>query len=119
MKELVSNLPAHLRQQVLKKEAAAKRRRAGEDVPESEEEDEEDSEEEEEGWGRKKKTYWEGDTADLEIGQEMEDAMDEEEAAEVHLIYINISIYDVKFILYIYIIIILFYRNYIVKRRKE
>jgi hypothetical protein len=81
LKDLLNNLPANLRQQVLKKEAAAKRRRAGEQVEESEEESEEE-EEGDEGWGRKKKTYWEGDTADLEIGQEMEDALEEEEAAQ-------------------------------------
>ena len=34
-------------------------------------------------WGKKKKNYWEGDTADLEIGQEFEDAQDEEEEAKV------------------------------------
>ena len=32
-------------------------------------------------WG-KKKHYWAGDTADLEIGQDMQDALDEEEAAQ-------------------------------------
>lgn len=37
--------------------------------------------EEEEGWGKKKKAYWSGDTADLEIGQDVQDAEDEEEAA--------------------------------------
>lgn len=31
-------------------------------------------------WGRKQ-AYWMGDTADLEIGQDMQDAEDEEEAA--------------------------------------
>ncbi len=31
-------------------------------------------------WG-KKKHYWHGDTADLEIGQDMQDAIDEEKAA--------------------------------------
>lgn len=44
--------------------------------------DEESEEEKEEGWG-KKKAYWSGDTADLEIGQDVQDAEDEEEAAEV------------------------------------
>lgn len=44
--------------------------------------DEEEEEEQEEGWG-KKKAYWSGDTADLEIGQDVQDAEDEEEAAEV------------------------------------
>ena len=33
-----------------------------------------------EGWG-KKKNYYAGDTADLEIGQDVQDAYDEEEAA--------------------------------------
>jgi hypothetical protein len=53
--------------------------------------DEDSSDEEEEGggdsqgfsgvsWG-KKKSYYTGDTADLEIGQDVEDAIDEEEAA--------------------------------------
>lgn len=31
-------------------------------------------------WG-KKRNYWSGDTADLEIGQDMQDALDEEQAA--------------------------------------
>jgi U3 small nucleolar RNA-associated protein 3 len=33
-------------------------------------------------WGRKKSTYYHGDTADLEIGQDQEDAFLEEEAAK-------------------------------------
>jgi hypothetical protein len=33
-------------------------------------------------WGRQKKDYYDGDTADLEIGQEEEDALVEEEAAK-------------------------------------
>ena len=44
--------------------------------------DDEEENEQEEGWG-KKKAYWSGDTADLEIGQDVQDAEDEEEAAEV------------------------------------
>ena len=40
---------------------------------------------EKEGWG-KKKAYWSGDTADLEIGQDVQDAEDEEDAAEVSFI---------------------------------
>ena len=43
---------------------------------------EESAEEEEEGWGKKKSTYWNGDTADLEIGQSLEDAEEEEAAAQ-------------------------------------
>jgi hypothetical protein len=42
--------------------------------------DDEEDEDDLKKWG-KKKTYWTGDTADLEIGQEMEDAEAEEEAA--------------------------------------
>ncbi len=34
-------------------------------------------------WGRKKKTYYSRDTADLEIGQDMDDAIEEEAAAKV------------------------------------
>uniref|UniRef100_A0A7S1XTG6 Uncharacterized protein n=2 Tax=Phaeomonas parva TaxID=124430 RepID=A0A7S1XTG6_9STRA len=33
------------------------------------------------GWGRRKSDYYHGDTADLEIGQDFEDAEEEEEAA--------------------------------------
>ena len=47
--------------------------------------DDDEEEEQEEGWG-KKKAYWSGDTADLEIGQDVQDAEDEEEAAEVNTI---------------------------------
>ena len=46
-------------------------------------EDEEDGEiEGVRNWGKKKSTYYHGDTADLEIGQEEEDAYLEEEAAK-------------------------------------
>lgn len=51
---------------------------------ESESEDEEEQDEDQERWG-KKKAYYAGDTADLEIGQDFADAEDEEEAAkELH-----------------------------------
>jgi hypothetical protein len=41
--------------------------------------DEDDASEEiNESWGKKKSQYWSGDTADLEIGQDIEDAEDEE-----------------------------------------
>ena len=33
-------------------------------------------------WGKKKKAYYHGDTADLEIGQETEDAIEEEKAGK-------------------------------------
>ena len=50
----------------------------------SDDEDGDDDEEENpsSSWG-KKKAYWSGDTADLEIGQDVQDAEDEEEAAKV------------------------------------
>lgn len=49
----------------------------------SESEDEEDQDVgNSSSWG-KKSTYWTGDTADLEIGQDIEDAEEEEAAAEV------------------------------------
>jgi hypothetical protein len=44
--------------------------------------DDEEGDEREDGWGKKKKVYWDGDTADLEIGQDIQDAEDEEEAAK-------------------------------------
>jgi hypothetical protein len=43
--------------------------------------DDDDDGEGDDSWG-KKKTYYTGDTADLEIGQEFQDAEDEEEAAK-------------------------------------
>ena len=39
-------------------------------------------------WGGKKSVYWNADTADLEIGQDFQDAEDEEEAAKV-LLYLT------------------------------
>lgn len=77
----MDNLPTKLRQQIRKKAENDKRRKAGMEV-ESEEDSEEEESEQEEGWGKKKKTYWQGDTADLEIGQEMDDAIEEEEAVK-------------------------------------
>mmetsp|Transcript_942 Transcript_942/g.2002 ORF Transcript_942/g.2002 Transcript_942/m.2002 type:complete len:663 (+) Transcript_942:133-2121(+) len=44
--------------------------------------DEEMAEEDPRNWGKKKSLYYHGDTADLEIGQEEEDAYLEEEAAQ-------------------------------------
>jgi U3 small nucleolar RNA-associated protein 3 len=74
---LVQNLPPALKQRVLR----------GASAEDAEDEndllDGDESEEQEEGWGKKKKNYWDGDTADLEIGQEFEDAEDEEEEAKV------------------------------------
>lgn len=54
-------------------------------VNSSSDEDSDDDEEEVpdvRDWGKKKSNYYEGDTADLEIGQDEEDAVDEEEAAK-------------------------------------
>lgn len=73
--QLVDALPAKLRQRVLNKKQA----------DEASSDEEEAPEDEDEGWGRKKKAYYSADTADLEIGQDIEDAKDEEEAAlELH-----------------------------------
>jgi hypothetical protein len=47
-------------------------------------------------WG-KKKTYWNGDTADLEIGQAMEDAEEEEAAAKVLIKFYFYLIYKVAY----------------------
>ena len=55
-------------------------------LPESEDDDDEEEEDEEEinirDWGNRKSSYYNGDTADLELGQEEQDAFDEEEAAK-------------------------------------
>lgn len=50
--------------------------------PSSDEEDDEEELEDVRDWGRKKSAYYHGDTADLEIGQEEEDAFVEEQAAK-------------------------------------
>ena len=80
VRNLIENLPAKLRQKAL----------MGTTDDDDDDDDDVDEDEEDkplERWGRKK-TYWQGDTADLEIGQEFEDAQDEEEAAKVNNIYI-------------------------------
>ena len=73
MKNLVNRLDPKLRQKVM---MGVK----GQTV-DSDDEDEEDGTGKSSSWG-KKKAYWDGDTADLEIGQDVQDAEDEEEAAE-------------------------------------
>ena len=73
---LVQNLPPALKQRVLRGAPA-------EEDYDDNDLDEDESEKHDEGWGKKKKNYWSGDTADLEIGQEFEDAEDEEEEAKV------------------------------------
>ena len=73
LKNLVNRLDPKLRQKVMmgvKGQAA-----------DSDDEEEEDGTGKSSSWG-KKKAYWDGDTADLEIGQDVQDAEDEEEAAE-------------------------------------
>ncbi len=73
LQKLVDSLNPELRNKIRNKQSA-----------DDDEEDDDEDDDEEEGWG-KKKNYWNGDTADLEIGQEFEDAVDEEEAAkELH-----------------------------------
>ncbi len=49
----------------------------GDSMSEESEDDEQNS-----SWGNKKSVYWSGDTADLEIGQDVKDAEDEEVAAQ-------------------------------------
>lgn len=71
---MVHNLPSDLKRGILNKKQA---------IEDDEDDDDEDDEDDPKSkkWG-KKKTYWTGDTADLEIGQEIEDAYAEEEAAK-------------------------------------
>lgn len=76
--QLVRNLPADMRRRVLQKKGAQEEEDSDSDLVGG---SDEDDDEEEEGWGKKKKMYWNGDTADLEIGQDIQDAEDEEEAA--------------------------------------
>ena len=52
------------------------------EVSVSSSEDEEEELQDVRNWGRNKKAYYHGDTADLEIGQEIDDAYLEEEAAK-------------------------------------
>lgn len=74
---LVENLPSKLRQKIL----------TG-DINHDDDDDDDDGlnnkVESSQRWG-KKSTFWTGDTADLEIGQDIEDAEDEERAAKVNL----------------------------------
>ena len=74
--DLVNALPAKMRQKVLSKEA----------YESSDDEEGGDDTEDSAGWGKKKAAYYSADTTDLEIGQDIEDAKDEEEAAMVRLI---------------------------------
>jgi hypothetical protein len=73
--QLVDNLPSDIRQKVL-------RGYADDDIADDDSDEEKDSDNETSGWG-KKSNYYSGDTADLEIGQDSDDAEDEELAAEV------------------------------------
>jgi U3 small nucleolar RNA-associated protein 3 len=75
MRDLLDNLPPEARHKILNG-----RKLEGEDGS-----DDEDDDDDESGWGRKKSSYWSADTADLEIGQDIQDAEDEEVAAkDVH-----------------------------------
>lgn len=71
MKDLLDKLPPEAKRKVL----------SGKKI-QHDEDDEDDEDENEEGWGRKKSAYWSADTADLEIGQDVQDAEDEELAAK-------------------------------------
>ena len=73
----MNNLPANLRQKIVQ----------GKSISDSEDDEELSEEEVEHSWGKKKKNYYTGDTADLEIGQEFEDAQDEEEEAKVRVVH--------------------------------
>lgn len=53
-----------------------------EELSSSDDDDEEEDMEDVRDWGKKKASYYNGDTADLEIGQDEEDAYLEEEAAK-------------------------------------
>lgn len=70
IEQLVESLPPELRQRVV----------MGKTEDDDDEDESDDEDDNEEGWG-KKANYWSGDTADLEIGQDQQDAEDEEEAA--------------------------------------
>lgn len=73
LKKLVGRLAPSLRNKILSNQVDE----------ESEEEDE--THDMKDSWGKKKSTYYAGDTADLEIGQDFEDAEEEEEAVkEMH-----------------------------------
>ena len=78
---LLDNLDPQLRQKVIMG-------KGGDALSEESDEDDDDDEDavdglrESSGWG-KKGNYWSGDTADLEIGQDEQDAEDEEVAAKV------------------------------------
>jgi len=82
LRRLAENLPAHLRQKVLMGQEIDVDAEVG--SSDSDYDDDEGGEAARkrilEGWG-KKKNYYDGDTADLEIGQELQDAYNEEEAA--------------------------------------
>lgn len=77
MNNLVNTLPANLRQKIVQ----------GKSISDSEDDEELSEEEAEASWGKKKKNYYTADTADLEIGQEFEDAQDEEEEAKASVVY--------------------------------
>lgn len=85
LNNIVDNLPAKLRQKVLMGGSSA-------DDDDDLIDDDEEEEENYDRWG-KKKTYWTGDTADLEIGQDVQDAEDEEKAAMVCLLILNNWLY--------------------------
>ena len=96
IKQLAENLPASLRQKVLMGKNTSfgdenNHMGNGDDDDDDDEDDDDDDDDDDdvgirglkgsrEGWG-KKKNYYAGDTADLEIGQDVQDAYDEEEAA--------------------------------------
>jgi hypothetical protein len=76
--QLVENLPSDIRQKVLRGH-----QHQGDVEDDSDEESDEESDMEVSGGWGKKSNYYSGDTADLEIGQDVNDAEDEELAVHV------------------------------------
>ena len=73
LKALVNKLPSQMKRKVLS---------GNNDVSDDEEDGNDANKRKDESWGKKKSVYYTGDTADLEIGQDMADAEEEEEAAK-------------------------------------
>ena len=79
MKQLIKHLPTDIKRKVLQK------KKSSTTIDDVDDDDDDGDKSSSMDWGRKKKTYWSGDTADLEIGQELQDAEEEEEAVkELH-----------------------------------
>lgn len=73
LKALVNKLPSQMKRKVLS---------GNTEISDDEGEEDDDRKRRDDSWGKKKAVYYTGDTADLEIGQDMADAEEEEEAAK-------------------------------------